>query len=123
LATLLFDLLAAEEEAIDARTGHLRFDIDLLAERLVQATEWVSRQAALRDLTIGYFGASTGPARPLWPPRAFPIWSRSWCRAVGGPTLPGRCSREPGTLAAVARLAREWFTRFLVRPAAGSTSR
>jgi putative phosphoribosyl transferase len=65
LATLLFDLLAAEEEAIDARTGHLRFDIDLLAERLAQATQWVSRQAELRDLTIGYFGASTGAAAAL----------------------------------------------------------
>jgi pimeloyl-ACP methyl ester carboxylesterase len=65
LATLLFDLLTAAEEAVDARTGHLRFDIAFLAERLARVTEWTSRQAALRGLPIGYFGASTGAAAAL----------------------------------------------------------
>jgi pimeloyl-ACP methyl ester carboxylesterase len=65
LATLLFDLLTPEEEAIDLRTAHLRFDIELLAGRLVGATDWVGRHAALRHVSIGYFGASTGAAAAL----------------------------------------------------------
>src|SRR5919201_5186371 len=56
LATLLFDLLTNEEEAIDAQTRELRFNIDLLAERLVQATKWAKQQPQTRDLQIGYFG-------------------------------------------------------------------
>ena len=65
LATLLFDLLTDEEERIDERTMHLRFDIGLLAERLVGATDWVETHPAVRDLPIGYFGASTGAAAAL----------------------------------------------------------
>src|SRR6516164_6197768 len=65
LATLLIDLLTADEEAVDARTAHLRFDIGLLAERLVGATDWLGRQAATADLRVGYFGASTGAAAAL----------------------------------------------------------
>ena len=65
LATLLFDLLTSEEEAIDLHTRHLRFDIDLLANRLVAATDWVCGQPATRPLRIGYFGASTGAAAAL----------------------------------------------------------
>lgn len=65
LATLLLDLLTQEEERIDARTAHLRFDIELLASRLVLATDWVAAQPVTRDLTIGYFGASTGAAAAL----------------------------------------------------------
>jgi dienelactone hydrolase len=61
LATLLFDLLT-EDEAIDRRNV---FNIDLLAERLVTATEWVSRQKSLKDLRRGYFGASTGAAAAI----------------------------------------------------------
>src|SRR5687767_9623873 len=57
LATLLFDLLTTEEEAMDPR---LRFDIGLLAIRLGFATDWVSQEPAARNLQIGYFGASTG---------------------------------------------------------------
>ena len=55
LATLLFDLLTPEEELVDTRTAELRFDIDLLAERLVQATAWVKQQQQqqTRDLRIG----------------------------------------------------------------------
>jgi putative phosphoribosyl transferase len=62
LATLLIDLLTADEEVADLHTAHLRFDIGLLAERLVIATDWLTRR---RHLAIGYFGASTGAAAAL----------------------------------------------------------
>src|SRR6266550_1099697 len=65
LATLLFDLLTPEEEAIDARTAELRFNIKLLAERLVHATNWAKQQQQTRDLRIGYFGSSTGGGAAL----------------------------------------------------------
>jgi pimeloyl-ACP methyl ester carboxylesterase len=65
LATLLIDLLTPTEEAIDARTAHLRFDIGLLAERLVGATDWLARYSDTQHLRIGYFGASTGAAAAL----------------------------------------------------------
>jgi putative phosphoribosyl transferase len=65
IATLLFDLLTAEEERVDQHTMHLRFDIGLLARRLIGATDWVAMQPKLRDLPIGYFGASTGAAAAL----------------------------------------------------------
>src|SRR3954462_1351400 len=59
LATLLIDLLTLDEEVIDARTAQLRFDIELLAERLVGATDWLTRFPDTKHLRIGYFGAST----------------------------------------------------------------
>ena len=65
LATLLFDLLTQEEEAIDTQTRELRFNIHLLAERLVHATKWAKQQPQTRDLRIGYFGSSTGGAAAL----------------------------------------------------------
>jgi len=65
LATLLIDLLTSEEEKIDRRTRHLRFDINLLAGRLVGATDWLSQHPDTRDLHIGHFGASTGAAAAL----------------------------------------------------------
>jgi len=65
LATLLFDLLTQKEEAIDTQTRELRFDIHLLAERLLHATKWAKRQEQTRDLGIGYFGSSTGAAAAL----------------------------------------------------------
>ncbi|WP_292463184.1 alpha/beta family hydrolase [Methanolobus sp.] len=65
LATLLFDLLTPEEEEMDAVTAHLRFDIEMLATRLVAATAWLLQQPATKDLQIGYFGASTGAAAAL----------------------------------------------------------
>src|SRR6059058_823115 len=60
LATLLFDLLTPDEETIDAGTAELRFNIKLLAERLVHAGAWTKQQEQTRDLRIGYFGSSTG---------------------------------------------------------------
>jgi putative phosphoribosyl transferase len=65
LATLLIDLLTSEEEAIDRFTAELRFNIGLLAERLIAATDWLAQEPATRDLDIGYFGASTGAAAAL----------------------------------------------------------
>ena len=65
LATLLFDLLTPEEEAFDIHTREHRFNIDLLAERLVHATKWAGQQKKTRDLHIGYFGSSTGGAAAL----------------------------------------------------------
>ena len=65
LATLLIDLLTLDEEVIDARTAQLRFDIELLAERLVGATDWLTRFPDTKHLRIGYFGASTGAAAAL----------------------------------------------------------
>src|SRR5438874_1985351 len=65
LATLLFDLLTQEEEATDMHTREHRFNIGLLAERLVHATRWAKQQEETRDLRIGYFGSSTGGAAAL----------------------------------------------------------
>lgn len=63
LGTLLFDLLTLKEEEEDKHTCHLRFNIALLAARLLEATDWFTRQGF--GLTIGYFGASTGAAAAL----------------------------------------------------------
>jgi putative phosphoribosyl transferase len=65
LSTLLIDLLTLDEEVIDARTAQLRFDIGLLAERLVAGTDWLTQFPDTRQLRIGYFGASTGAAAAL----------------------------------------------------------
>ena len=65
LATLLIDLLTPAEEAVDLRTMHLRFNIELLAERLVGATDWIRRNAETQKPRTGYFGASTGAAAAL----------------------------------------------------------
>ena len=65
LATLLMDLLTAEEETVDLRTAELRFDIDLLARRLVGAARWLTEEPATAMLPIGYFGASTGGGAAL----------------------------------------------------------
>ncbi len=63
--TLLFDLLTRDEEIQDARTGELRFDISLLARRLIAASRWVARQPEGEHLGIGYCGSSTGGAAAL----------------------------------------------------------
>jgi pimeloyl-ACP methyl ester carboxylesterase len=64
-ATLLFDLLTRDEEIAERHTRHLRFDIDLLADRLVGAIAWVGRHDRLSALPLGLFGASTGAAAAL----------------------------------------------------------
>jgi dienelactone hydrolase len=65
LGMLLFDLLTPEEETIDRQTHHLRFDIELLSTRLVDATTWLTHIDATRHLRVGYFGASTGGGAAL----------------------------------------------------------
>jgi putative phosphoribosyl transferase len=65
LATLLTDLLTYEEEQIDDVTRELRFNIDLLAERLIGITNWLQQDARTKNLKIGYFGSSTGAAAAL----------------------------------------------------------
>lgn len=64
-ATLLLDLLTPVEDAIDRDTGLLRFDVDVLAERLVAATDWLDREPRTAGLPIGYFGAGTGAGAAL----------------------------------------------------------
>lgn len=65
LGTLLLDLLTPEEEQVDVRTRHLRFDIDLLADRLIGAMQWLDSQDETRGLAVGLFGASTGGGAAL----------------------------------------------------------
>ena len=65
LATLLFDLLTADEQAIDEITRQLRFDIPLLSQRLTGVVDQLGNEADLRELRIGLFGASTGAAAAL----------------------------------------------------------
>jgi dienelactone hydrolase len=158
LATLLLDLLSADEEAIDLRTAHLRFDIGLLAERLIGATDWLMQYPDTRHLRIGYFGASTGAAAALVaaverPSVVGAIVSRGGRPDLAAPALPRvqaptllivggndfqvielnraalaqlRCEKqlvivpgashlfeEPGALDEVARLACQWFERYL----------
>jgi dienelactone hydrolase len=160
LATLLVDLLTAEEEAVDLRTAQLRFNIGLLAERLVGVTDWLVEQPNAQPLPIGYFGASTGAAAALVAAAERPKIVRAVVSRGGRPDLAGpalarveaptllivggndplvielnraalaqlRCEKrlvivpgathlfeEPGTLDEVARLARQWFERYLMR--------
>lgn len=70
--TLLFDLLTPDEEQTDKETGNLRFNVNFLAERLVDATEWVAQNLDIQNLKIGYFGASTGAAAALMAAAQFP---------------------------------------------------
>jgi dienelactone hydrolase len=159
LATLLIDLLTLEEEAVDARTAHLRFDIGLLTERLVGATDWLTQHPDTRHLRVGYFGASTGAGAALVAAAERPDVVGAVVSRGGRPDLAGtalarvraptllivggydlqviqlnraafeqlRCEKqlvivpgathlfeEPGTLDEVARLAREWFERYLM---------
>jgi putative phosphoribosyl transferase len=65
IATLLFDLLTAEEEQTDLRTREHRFDIPLLTRRMQDATEWARAQPEVHGASVGYFGASTGSAAAL----------------------------------------------------------
>lgn len=100
LGTLLVDLLTDREESVDRETLMFRFDIELLAERLITATRWVRGLRGLASVPLGYFGASTGAAAALVAAARLPadvsaIVSRGGrpdlavphLRAVGAPTL------------------------------------
>jgi putative phosphoribosyl transferase len=163
LATLLMDLLTGKEEVVDMESGLLRFDIGLLAGRVVGATDWLGREPETAALPVGYFGASTGAAAALVaaaerPEKVGAVVSRGGrpdlagdaLRRVRVPTLlivggfdgpviglnrqalaqlgaveeqlviiPGATHLfgEPGALEEVARLAADWLTRHLGRPA------
>jgi putative phosphoribosyl transferase len=65
MSTLLFDLLTPSEEREDTVDAHLRFDIEFLAQRLITVTDWTLEQPFAKDLSLGYFGASTGAAAAL----------------------------------------------------------
>jgi putative phosphoribosyl transferase len=90
LATLLFDLLTPNEELIDTRTAALRFDIDLLAERLIHATKWAKQQKQTRDLRIGYFGSSTGGGAALVAAAELPDDVDAVVSRGGRPDLAGK---------------------------------
>ena len=158
LGTLLIDLLTPNEEIVDLRTRELRFDIGLLAERLVRAIGWLGSEQSTRELPIGLFGASTGGGAALVaaaraPEHVGAVVSRGGRPDLAGDALPdvkaptllivgGRDDividlnkramaqmtapvrleivqgathlfEEPGTLEQVARLARDWFLRYL----------
>jgi putative phosphoribosyl transferase len=98
LATVLADLLTAEEERIDARTGALRFDIGLLARRVAALTDWLVEQEQTADLGIGLFGASTGAAAALVAATARPALVEAVVSRGGRPDLAGgllRLVRQP----------------------------
>lgn len=93
LATLLFDLLTPEEEQIDERTRHLRFDIDLLARRTTGALEWLNLQPYARELKRGLFDSSTGAAAALiaaaeLPEKVDAVVSRGGRPDLAGAALP-----------------------------------
>ncbi|HYP19689.1 MAG TPA: alpha/beta fold hydrolase [Chloroflexia bacterium] len=158
LATLLVDLLTQQEEQVDVRTAHLRFDIGMLAERLAGATDWLAQQPETANLRVGYFGASTGGGAALVaaaerPEAVGAVVSRGGRPDLAGPALPrvsaptlllvggndpivielneqakarmrgevqltivpgaSHLFEERGTLEEVARLARDWFLRYL----------
>ena len=93
LATLLLDLLTAEEEAIDLRTGHLRFDVVLLGRRVIATVDWTASDVTAKHLPVGCFGASTGAAAALIaaaerPERVGAVVSRGGRPDLAGEALP-----------------------------------
>lgn len=89
LGTLLFDLLTPDEEAIDNVTAELRFDIRLLAERVVGTLDWIAGEKATVDLPIGLFGSSTGAAAALVAAAARPHDVGAVVSRGGRPDLAG----------------------------------
>jgi dienelactone hydrolase len=94
MATLLLDLLNTEEEQIDMRTLHLRFDIDLLTKRLVETTLWLKDDPETQGLPLGYFGASTGAAGALKAAARLPDVARAVVSRGGRPDLAGPALAE-----------------------------
>ena len=90
LATLLFDLLTPEEEREEAHTRHLRFNIELLADRLAGATDWLRQHPSASHLSFGYFGASTGAGAALVAAAYRPNDVSAVVSRGGRPDLAGR---------------------------------
>jgi pimeloyl-ACP methyl ester carboxylesterase len=97
LATLLMDLLTIEEEAVDAHTAHLRFDIELLAERLGAATDWLNQAPSTAGLSVGYFGASTGAGAALMAAAKRPDGVSAVVSRGGRPDLAGEALAQVRT--------------------------
>jgi pimeloyl-ACP methyl ester carboxylesterase len=94
LATLLMDLLTFEEERVDLRTRHLRFDIDLLGRRVIAAIDWLTGVEAVGDLPVGCFGASTGAAAALLAAAERPARVGAVVSRGGRPDLAGDALRR-----------------------------
>ncbi|HEX9129872.1 MAG TPA: dienelactone hydrolase family protein [Gemmatimonadaceae bacterium] len=93
-ATLLLDLLTVAEEKAEARTGHFRFDIDMLSVRLASATSWAVAQPELDGLPVGYFGASTGAAAAIVAAAALPQLVGAVVSRGGRPDLAGNALED-----------------------------
>jgi putative phosphoribosyl transferase len=89
MATLLIDLLTAEEEAVDEYTGQYRFDVNMLAQRLVDSTGWLKTRPDTKSLSAGYFGASTGAAAALIAAAKLPAEVKAVVSRGGRPDLAG----------------------------------
>jgi putative phosphoribosyl transferase len=94
LATLLVDLLTADEEQQDRTTGALRFDIALLADRLASVLDWAAAEAATGGLHVGLFGASTGGGAALATAARRPDGVRAVVSRGGRPDLAGPSLRQ-----------------------------
>ena len=89
LGTLLVDLLTPEEDELDRRTREVRFDVDLLGERVVAAVEWLGSEPATAGLPVAAYGASTGAAAALLAAAARPARVRAVVSRGGRPDLAG----------------------------------
>jgi dienelactone hydrolase len=89
LATLLTDLLTEDEEAADTHTGHLRFNVGLLARRVIATIDWVEHDAEVGPLPLGLFGASTGAAAALIAAAVRPERVQAVVSRGGRPDLAG----------------------------------
>jgi len=94
MGTLLFDLLTLKEERQDMLTGEYRFNIDLLADRLVGVTEWLKKDASSKGLALGYYGASTGAAAALMAAARLPNDVSAVVSRGGRPDLAGQYLRN-----------------------------
>lgn len=94
IGSVLIDLLTEEEEQVDAQTAELRFDIDLLVQRLTAITDWLVAQPGLAKLGTGYFGASTGAAAALGAAALRPEAVRAVVSRGGRPDLAGSALRQ-----------------------------
>src|SRR5437899_807147 len=94
LATLLVDRLTPGEEEVDLRTREHRFDIELLAGRLLAAAAWAARDERTRELSLGLFGASTGAGAALVAAAREPAAVRAVVSRGGRPDLAGPALAE-----------------------------
>jgi len=94
IATLLMDLLTRDEEVQDQVTAALRFDIHLLSERVGRASEWLSVNEKTAQLSLGYFGASTGAAAALVAASQHPLLVKAVVSRGGRPDLAGAALKK-----------------------------